>query len=427
MSSKIHYESGLGNYISTEVVKNTLPLGQNSPQKVAHGLYAEQINGSAFTAPRARNLRSWMYRILPSAVHSEFKPYKHSSWQSFPINDQQSPLQLRWDPFPFPKIDVNLIDSVTTYCGNGNLKMNVGCAVHMYSCNESMKDYFSNADGQMLFVPQEGALLLATEMGQLEVSPNEIAVIPRGIKFKAELLGKNARGYICENYGSPFQLPELGPIGANGLANARDFKIPTAWFEDTKKTVRWITKFGGNFWSSELKQSPLNVVGWHGNYYPYKYNLNDFNTIGSISFDHPDPSIFTVLTSPSVDTGTANIDFVIFPPRWLVGENTFRPPYYHRNYMSEFMGLIHGEYDAKKEGFLPGGASLHNRMSGHGPDAITFENASAENLKPQKIENTMAFMFESQYPFDVTPSPLNSGLLQKNYLSCWKDLKPQYK
>lgn len=421
MNSQITYQAGLGNHISSEAIPKTLPEGRNSPQTAPHGLYAEQISGTSFTAPRFTNQRTWVYRILPSVVHDEFKSYKQERWISFPQDISQSPLQLRWDPFPLPKNKINFLDSVTTFCGNGNFKMNLGCAIHMYACNESMESYFSNSDGHLVIVPQEGKLLIMTEMGKIELSPNDIGVIPRGIKFRVDVQ-KSARGYICENYGNPFQLPELGPIGANGLANTRDFKIPNAWFEQTKKT-KWITKFGGRFWSTDVPQSPLNVVGWHGNYYPYKYNLNDFNTIGTISYDHPDPSIFTLLTAPSAQPGTANVDFVIFPPRWLVAEDTFRPPYFHRNCMSEFMGLIHGSYDAKKDGFLPGGASLHNRMSAHGPDSATFEKASRDTLKPQKIQDTMAFMFESAYPFDVV---LEKGI-QKNYLSCWQDLKPQFK
>lgn len=419
----ISYFSGLGNIFATETKPNLLPGVGNSPQKVAYDFYAEQINGTAFTAPRHKNFKTWMYRSIPSARHGDFKSVSYSNFKSPPYDEvPPTPQQLRWNPIPYQK-KKNFLESINTMCGNGSIKMNLGCSIHLYSCDESMDgDYFSNADGHMIVVPQEGKLLFKTELGLLAVEPNEIIVIPRGIRFQVELIDSKARGYICENYGSLFQLPELGPIGANGLANPSDFLVPVAWNETKNGKLNWINKYGGCFWSAPLESSVLNVAAWRGNYYPYKYDLRKFNTIGSISYDHPDPSIFTVLTSPSNEPGTANIDFVIFPPRWLVAENTFRPPYYHRNCMSEFMGLIHGEYDAKTsgdEGFKPGGASLHNRMTGHGPDTITFEKAGAQNLSPQKLDNTMAFMFESQFTFDLTPFAIKGGLLQKNYLKCW--------
>ena len=200
-------------------------------------------------------------------------------------------------------------------------------------------------------------------------------MIPRGIKFRVDLPDGASRGYICESYGAPFRLPELGAIGANGLANARDFLAPVAAFEDLDADCRIVAKFLGKLWVAEIDHSPLDVVAWHGNYAPYKYDLARFNCINTVSFDHPDPSIYTVLTSPS------GVDFAIFPPRWLVAEHTFRPPWFHRNLMNEFMGLIFGKYDAKAEGFLPGGASLHNCMSGHGPDAETYERASTRRTE----------------------------------------------
>ena len=171
-----------------------------------------------------------------------------------------------------------------------------------------------------------------------------------------------SRGFICENYGASFKLPERGPIGANCLANSRDFKTPVAWYEDKEEKSFFYLKTGGALWRCEIGHSPLDVVAWHGNCAPYKYNLRNFVTIGSISSDHPDPSIFTVMTAPSDTPGMANIDLVIFPERWLVAEDTFRPPWYHVNIMSEFMGLLYGQYDAKPFGFTPGGASLHNSM-----------------------------------------------------------------
>ncbi|MBY0385957.1 homogentisate 1,2-dioxygenase, partial [bacterium] len=224
----------------------------------------------------------------------------------------------------------------------------------------------------------------------------------------------------------PLRLPELGPIGSNGLANPRDFQYPVAAFENKSVACELVTKFQNRFWKTTMDHSPLDVVAWHGNYSPYKYDLRKFNTIGTISYDHPDPSIFTVLTSPSSVPGKANIDFVIFPPRWLVGEETFRPPYFHRNLMNEYMGLLTGSYDAKQGGFVPGGASLHNCMVPHGPDAETFYKELERPEKPQKVDSTMAFMFESSQIYQVSEFALKQAPLDKNYIQCWQGLKNQF-
>ncbi|MEP7157624.1 MAG: homogentisate 1,2-dioxygenase [Betaproteobacteria bacterium] len=412
------YLSGFGNEHATEAVAGALPQGQNSPQKAAHGLYAEQLSGSAFTAPRADNLRSWQYRLRPSVQHAPYVPLAHAWLRTGPCHETPaSPNRLRWNPMPVVE-GADFIDGLVTVATNGDARMQKGLGVHLYSATRSMDRVFYNADGELLIVPQTGALVLKTEFGVLEILPGEIAVIPRGVKFRVEVAGA-VRGYVCENYGAPLRLPELGPIGANGLANARDFLYPVAWFEDVPKATQIVAKFGGVLWSCEYDHSPLNVVAWHGNYAPYKYDLARFNTINTVSFDHPDPSIFTVLTSPSETHGTANIDFVIFPPRWMVAENSFRPPWFHRNCMSEYMGLIHGAYDAKAEGFLPGGGSLHNAFSAHGPDRATFDKASNAELKPHKIENTLAFMFESRYVFEVTAAAMREGFLQGDYDGVW--------
>jgi homogentisate 1,2-dioxygenase len=423
------YLSGFGNEFATEAVDGALPVGQNSPQKAPLGLYAEQFSGTAFTAPRATNKRTWTYRIRPSVTHRPFERRDNGTWRSRFDEIEATPNQLRWDPLPIPVEPTDFIDGITTIAGNGDLFAQTGMAVHIYACNKGMGErYFYNADGEMLIVPEMGRIGILTELGLLQVGPGSIAVIPRGLKFKVEPHpdDKQLRGYICENYGPQFRLPELGPIGANGLANSRDFETPVAWYEDTEGNFELVAKFGGNLWSCEIDHSPLDVVAWHGNYAPYRYDLKKFNTIGSISFDHPDPSIFTVLTSPSGEPGVANCDFVIFPDRWLVAENTFRPPWYHRNYMSEYMGLIYGAYDAKETGFVPGGGSLHNQMSAHGPDLDAFEKASNADLKPQKLEGTMAFMFESRYIIRPTKFGMECAELQKNYFEVWQRLKKNF-
>ena len=419
------YQSGFGNEFASEALPGALPVGQNSPQRAPYGLYAEQFTGTAFTAPRHDNRRSWLYRIRPAAIHGRFAPLPHpglsaGAWAA----GATSPDQLRWDPLPVPKAPTDFLDGLLTMAGNGDAALQTGMAVHLYVANRSMSErFFYDADGELLIVPQQGALRLHTELGILEVAPGEIAVLPRGLRFRVVLCEATARGYVCENFGAALRLPELGPIGANGLANARDFQSPVAAFEDREGNFALVAKFGGALWSAAIGHSPLDVVAWHGNYVPYKYDLARFNTINTVSFDHPDPSIFTVLTSPSDTPGTANLDFVIFPPRWMVAENTFRPPWFHRNVMSEFMGLVHGVYDAKAEGFAPGGASLHNCMSGHGPDAETFERASRAAPAPQRIEATLAFMFESRYVIHPTAQALASPQLQRDYADCWHGLQ----
>ncbi len=427
-NEQLKYQTGFGNDFATEAVEGALPIGRNSPQKAPLGLYAEQFSGTAFTAPRRENKRTWTYRIRPSVTHKPFARIDNNLLVSKFDQFETTPNQLRWNPLPMPETATDFIDGLTTIAGNGDLFAQHGIGIHIFACNKDMTDrFFYNADGEMLVVAEKNRLRFLTELGIIEIKSGEICVIPRGLKFRVELPDGEARGYICENYGQQFRLPDLGPIGANGLANARDFETPVAWFEDVDGEFELVAKFGGNLWNCQIDHSPLDVVGWHGNYAPYKYDLRRFNTIGSISFDHPDPSIFTVLTSPSSEHGTANCDFVIFPDRWLVQENTFRPPWFHRNIMSEFMGLCFGQYDAKEEGFVAGGASLHNQMSAHGPDADAFEKASNAELKPMKLSGTMAFMFESRYIIRPTEYAMKTSELQHEYFEVWQKLEKKFK
>ncbi|WP_426751074.1 homogentisate 1,2-dioxygenase [Myxococcus sp. Y35] len=415
------YLSGFGNEFATEAVPGALPVGQNSPQRAPYGLYAEQLSGSAFTAPRRENRRSWLYRLRPSAAHPAFQPFPQGQVRSGPFDEVPvPPNRLRWDPQPPPSAPTDFVEGLVTYAGNGDVGTGAGISIHLYGANRPMVDrVFFDADGELLLVPQAGRLRLVTELGVLEVAPGEIGVVPRGVRFRAELPEGQASGYVCENHGAYFRLPDLGPIGANGLANPRDFLTPVAAFEDVERPTEVVQKFQGKLWSARYGHSPLDVVAWHGNLAPYKYDLARFNTINTVSFDHPDPSIFTVLTSPSEVPGTANCDFVIFPPRWMVAEHTFRPPWFHRNVMSEFMGLVHGVYDAKAGGFAPGGASLHNCMSGHGPDRASYEQAVQAELKPHKIKDTLAFMFESRWVIRPTRFAMESPALQPDYDACW--------
>lgn len=414
------YLSGFGNHFATEAVPGALPEGRNSPQRAPMGLYAEQLSGTAFTAPRSENRRSWLYRLRPSAQHPAYQPFPQKLVRTGPFHESPpSPNRMRWDPLPIPDAPTDWVEGLVTYGGTGDAEALNGVGIHLYAANRSMTDrVFYNADGELLIVPQAGEQVFITEMGRIEARPGEIVVIPRGVRFRVEVSGP-VRGYVCENYGAPFRLPDLGPIGANGLANPRDFQTPVAAFEDVDRPTECVQKFGGRLYVTTFNHSPLDVVGWHGNYAPYKYDTARFNTIGTVSFDHPDPSIFTVLTSPSDTPGTANCDFVIFPPRWMVAEDTFRPPWFHRNVMSEFMGLVTGEYDAKEGGFAPGGASLHNCMSGHGPDQASYDKAVAADLKPVKIENTLAFMFETRLPIRTTEWAQTSPTMQLDYDDVW--------
>ena len=415
------YLSGFGNHFATEAVAGALPAGRNSPQKPAFGLYAEQLSGTAFTAPRSENRRSWLYRLRPSAEHPPYRRYDGARLFA-PANASEplAPNRMRWDPLPMPDGPSDLVDSMTTMVANRAPEDLEGVAVHIYRANRDMEQRcFANADGELLFIPQQGRLDLHTEMGRIMIEPGEVALVPRGLRFRAVLPDGEARGYVAENHGALFRLPDLGPIGSNGLANPRDFLTPVADYEDRDEPTELVQKYLGSLWTTELDHSPLDVVAWHGNLAPCRYELARFNTIGTVSFDHPDPSIFTVLTSPSETPGRANADFVIFPPRWMVGEDTFRPPWFHRNVMSEAMGLIHGEYDAKADGFQPGGLSLHNMMSGHGPDVASWKAASEAQLKPVKIEGTMAFMVESCWPFQVTEEALARA--QPDYDLTWCD------
>ncbi len=427
--SELTYMSGFGNEFASEALPGALPVGQNNPQKPPLGLYTEQLSGTAFTVPNDRNRRTWFYRIRPSVRHAwQFTETTNHWIRTAPNREVEPPIgQLRWDAPPFPDEPTNFLTGIRTVATNGDAHTQTGMAAHLYMATESMTNtYFYDADGELLIVPQDGRLRIVTECGILEVEPKEIALIPRAMKFRVELLDGPSRGYICENYGTYLELPERGPIGANGLANPRDFLAPTAAFEDTEDAGELYVKFDGRMFVVETDYSPLDVVGWHGNHVPYKYDLTKYNVMGSISFDHPDPSIFTVLTSPSDTPGMANIDFVIFADRWLVGEHTFRPPWYHMNIMSEFMGILYGVYDAKEEGFEPGGMSLHNMYFPHGPDHDAWIKATTSDLAPEKLAGTMAFMFETRYPLIPTAYASSIPALQDDYPSVWHALQRHF-
>ncbi len=427
--SALRYQSGFGNQFESEAIAGALPQQRNSPQRVAFGLVAELMSGSAFTAPRAENRRTWMYRRQPSVASGAYAPMPHAFWKTGAVGGVNAPPDpMRWAALAVPDSSeqpLDFIDGLRTIVVNGDADAQTGMAAHIVLANTSMQRALVNADGEMLLVPQQGAITLTTELGLLHVAPGEVALLPRGLAFMVAVEGPT-RLYVCENYGAPFRLPELGPIGSNGLANPRDFLAPVASFEAEPRSLDMVRKFGGQLWRTHARSSPFNVVAWHGNLTPCKYDTAAFMVIGSISFDHPDPSISTVLTSPSDTPGAANCDFVIFPPRWLVMEDSFRPPWYHRNVMSEFMGLVHGQYDAKAEGFKPGGMSLHNSMAPHGPDLDAFNKASGAALAPQKLDHTLAFMFESRWRMRPTEFAVNCGALDARYADCWAGLTDRF-
>lgn len=425
------YIPGFGNTHSTQAVDGALPVGRNSPQRHPLGLYAEQLSGTAFTAPRSENKRSWLYRILPSVKHCRnFEEIDQGNIRTAPCTESDLPsMQLRWRPMPVPKDEItDFVDGLATVTTCGDASMQAGMASHVYTANASMeRKIFINCDGEMLFIPELNRIKLVTEFGVISAAPGEIAVIPKGVRFRVELADGPVRGYICENYGMIFTLPERGPIGANCLANARDFLYPAAAYEDMEAEHELYLKSQGRLFKTALPHSPLDVVAWHGNYAPYKYDLRRFSPVGAILFDHPDPSIFTVLTSASDTPGTANVDFVIFPERWLVMEDSFRPPWYHMNVMSEFMGLIYGVYDAKPDGFKPGGMSLHNALVAHGPDTEAFDAASTKVLEPERLSGTMAFMFETRYPQNPTGYASNLDLIDMEYPDVWDGLQRNFR
>lgn len=426
------YMPGFGNDFETEALPGALPQGQNSPQKCNYGLYAEQLSGTAFTAPRGQNERTWCYRIRPSVRHTgDFTAIAVPYWKTAPniLPEIISLGQYRWDPVPLPATDADLtwITGMRTMTTAGDVNTQTGMASHIYLVTRSMQDeYFFSADSELLIVPQEGRLRFCTELGVIDIEPKEIAIIPRGLVYRVEVLEGPARGFVCENYGQKFDLPNRGPIGANCLANPRDFKTPVAAFEDREVRSRVVIKWCGRFHETWIDHSPLDVVAWHGNYCPCKYDLRTYSPVGAILFDHPDPSIFTVLTAPSGQEGTANIDFVLFRERWMVAEHSFRPPWYHKNIMSELMGNIYGIYDAKPQGFAPGGMSLHNCMLPHGPDRDAFEGASNAELKPEKLDETMSFMFETRFPQHLTEFAAKEAPMQQDYIEVWQQLEKKF-
>jgi homogentisate 1,2-dioxygenase len=427
-STSRRYVSGFGNEFASEAIEGALPRDQNSPQRHPLGLYIEQLTGTSFSAPRGVSRTAWTYRIRPAAVHKPFRPIDGRLVRGGPFTEvPPTPNQLRWRPMTLPSVPTDFVDGLATLGGNGSPGLQDGAAIHVYAANRSMVDrFFYNADGELLIVPQLGTLAVHTELGVLDVAPGEICLVPRGVRFRVDLVDGQARGYVLENYGQHLRLPELGPIGTFGLANSRDFETPEAAFEDREGDFRLVAKYGGGLWEAQIGHSPLDIVAWRGTYVPYKYDLNRFQCINTVTFDHPDPSIYCVLASPTAVPGVANVEVGCFPPRWSVAEHTFRPPPFHRNVASEFLGLISGQYIGKGETFAPGSASLHNCMSGHGPDADAYERGTKADLKPQYLADTMVFLFETRLPVCPTRFALETDMLEADYYTHWQGLEKRF-
>jgi len=413
--------SGFGNEHESESQAGVLPTRGNSPQRPAGGLVTEQLSGTAFTAPRATNRRTWLYRRRPSVQHvRQLQPTTYPQFVTAPDPNPAWLAQSRWNPDePTAAAADTWLAGITTVVTNGNAHLHVGGAIHTYGFGASteLAPVFVNTDAEMLFVPQLGRVELQTELGPLAVEPGHIGVVPRGIKVRVSTAAKLASGWLHENYGQAFTLPDPGITGPNTSALARDFVYPSAQPEDDAPTAI-IVKTGGRFLATSIDRTPLDVVAWRGNYAPYRYDLRQFSPLGAVLFDHPDPSLGTVLTSPSDLVGTANVDLVVFRERWVVAEDTFRPPWFHSNTMSEFMGLIDGSYDAKP-GQAPGSMTLHNQHLPHGPATTAFEAASAAELMPQRLEPTLAFMLESRYVWQPTQWAATTDRLDVDYDACW--------
>lgn len=421
----------------SEALPGALPKRQNSPQHPPYGLYPELISGSAFTVPRVKNRYSWLYRIRPTVQHAAFRRadyelWAHPRWLNPPFSHPCPPVQFRFRPVQPATADTDFVDGTTTLAASGSPASQEGCSANVYAASTSMSAkgrFLRNADADMLLLPQEGRLIIKSELGELEVEPWELALVPRGITFQVNLASgtSHARGYFLENFGDHFVVPDLGPIGvSSGLAHPRHFLAPEAQYEELKGNFELVSKFLGRLYRSPLSHSPLDVVAWYGSHVPCKYDMRLFMALNTVTYDHPDPSIGTVLSAYTASPGLANVDFVIFPPRWMVGENTFRPPWFHRNCMSEFMGLLTGSYDAKPDSFLPGASSVHNRFVPHGPDHQAVDRGTAQDTsKPERYGGTLAFMWETKLVWHPTEYALTE-LDDHTYPECWQGIQARF-
>ncbi|GJE85537.1 homogentisate 1,2-dioxygenase [Phanerochaete sordida] len=411
------YQVGFGNWFTSEALPNVLPSGQNMPQKNKYDLYTEGMNGCPFTAPRAQNQHNWLYRIRPSVAHQGItKSAKQNPYlvAEFSLNDPKqsvSPERVAWRPDSVPANErVTFVHGIKSMAGNGSPLLREGVVLHTYACNASMeRQAFVNSDGDFLLVPVAGRLDIQTELGRMMVFPGEVAVVQRGLKWKVSVPDGKAMGYIQEIFGMHYELPELGPLGASGLANPRDFEHPVAHFDVDQSDWEVLYKLGGQLWSCAQDHTPFDVVAWHGNYVPYKYDLDAFISCGSLSRDHMDPSVWTVLTARSKTPGVALADVIFAGERWDVAEKTFRPPYFHRNTATEIIGLISGDFGFERD-FAPGALSLETGFGAHGMESDAYDAASDMELKPTKIlQGTRMVLFETSMLMCLTEHALKTS------------------
>ncbi|RSL87550.1 hypothetical protein CDV31_016235 [Fusarium ambrosium] len=412
LKEKYTYLNGLGNLHQSEAFPDAVPLVNSYPQHAKYGLRSEKVSGTSFTAtPRSQNLWSFLYRARPSYNHGTFELWN----QHLETANPSRPKHLTPNSYVWPTFNVTKGDWTAQHLlgGNGSPTDKTGVAIWLFHVNKDMppQTVFSSQDGEALIVPQTGALDIQTEYGKLLVRQQEIAVIPRGIKYRVTLPeGKEARGYVLELYQGHFRLPELGIIGSIGLANPRDFQVPTASFDgkiesqgDTQVAVandgrgEWtiISRLDTKLWFATQDSTPFDVAGWQGTLYPYKYDVRRFNYIGNLNYDHADPSVFVVLTSQSYgkEPGTAVVDFAAVGEHWHPAQHTLRVPWYHRNTASEFVFPIIAEQDPKSrlntsDTFGPWGAWLNANMVTHGSNEQEYAEWQAKDtLTPMKLQD----------------------------------------
>lgn len=415
---------GFGGHHRGEALAGAVPGRQNTPRHAPYGLHSEQVSGTGFVAPRRENLRSWLYRIRPSAQHTRFSPVDHPR-VSHDFEIQSSPNLSAWsqivDDSEGPQ---DFVAGLTTLGGAGNPALRRGFALHGYRATADMEDHaFTNADGDLLVLPQQGRLIALTEFGALEVEPGEVLLLPRGLRVSILVPDGEAQGYAAEIFAGHFQLPERGPIGANGLVDERHFRGPTPYYEDRLAPgFRMTHKFGGALSEATQDHSPFDVVGWHGAYLPLAYRFSAFSPVSNTAFDHTDPSAFTVLSAALDEEGANALDLVVFPARWDPTEHTFKPPYFHRNVTTEINGII--EDPSLNAPFTTGMVFVTPSMTPHGVRAGAVERFLAKSDeaadRPTKSSSkSLWFQFETALHFHRTEWAKRTDLAKEDWPDVW--------
>jgi homogentisate 1,2-dioxygenase len=426
-------QGGFGSVHESEALEGALPRDQNAPRRCPYDLVPELINGTPFTVRNVDNSKMWTYRIHASFSQTAFHPLPNARFAT-PLGDVE-PNRSRWAPHPIPapSTPTDFVDGLVTLGGAGDVLSGPGFAIHVYAANADMLDRcFSNADGDLLVIPQEGALDVRTELGWLSVPIGSILFVPRGLKFAIGLPENVGRGWVLEVFGTKLRLPERGLVGSNGLAEARHFRAPHASYEDREcpDGFQHVTKTGGRLFEATHTFSPFDVVAWYGNHAPFVYDLMHFAPVASVRFDHQDPSIFTVLTAPLDDHGRAVADFVFFPPRWEVIEHSFRPPFAHRNAASE-VNMVVRTPKPYSTGYEPGCTFLSPLLTAHGVGTKTYDailDLPHDHVDPpQRIpDESLWAMVESALPFRTTAWARDTELLDATFLSAFEGMKKRF-